>query len=79
VQEDENQALASHAKKIRIKRRSFIKEFNDKKTSVAPSHEQRKDISKIQCFKCDKYGHIAIKFPTKTKGRQHTSTSNVDP
>jgi hypothetical protein len=75
---DDNQALASHAKKGRRKRRSFSKAFNDKKTSAAPGHEQRKDISKIQCLRCDKYGHIARNCPTRKKGRQHASTADVD-
>jgi hypothetical protein len=75
---DDNQALASHAKKGIIKRRSFSKAFNDKKTSASLGHEQRKDISKIQCFRCDKYGHIVRNCPTRKKGRQHASTVNVD-
>jgi hypothetical protein len=44
---DENKSLASHAKKGRRKIRSFSKAFNEKKTSAAPVHEKRKDISKI--------------------------------
>jgi hypothetical protein len=75
---NDNQALASHAKKGRRNRRSFSEEFHDKKTSAAPGHEQRKDISKIQCFKCDKYGHIARNCPTRKKGRQHASTVDDD-
>jgi hypothetical protein len=75
---NENQTLASNAKKGRINRRSFSKAFNDKKTSAALGHEQRKDISKIQCFRCDKYGHIARNCPTRKKGRQHASTVDVD-
>jgi hypothetical protein len=75
---DDNQALSSHAKKGRRKRRSFSKAFNDKKTSAAPGHEQRKDISRIQCFRCDKYGHIAQNCPNRKKGSQHASTVDVD-
>jgi hypothetical protein len=45
---------------------------------VAPAHEKRKDISRIQCFKCHKYGHIAINCPTRKKGRQHASIVDVD-
>jgi hypothetical protein len=75
---DENQALDSHAKKGRRKRRSFNKAFNDNKTSTAPSHEQRKGRSKIQCFICDKYRHIARNCPTRKKGIKHTSTADVD-
>jgi hypothetical protein len=75
---DENQSLSSHAKKGGIKRRGFNKAFNDKKTSAAPGHEQRKYISKIKCFRCDKYGHIARNCPTRKKGRKHASNGNVD-
>jgi hypothetical protein len=76
---DENQALSSHTKRGRRNRRSFSKAFKDKKTSAAPSHEQRKDISRIQCFICDKYGHIARNFHTRKKGRKLSSIANVDP
>jgi hypothetical protein len=50
-----------HTKKgnARMNTRSFNKAFKDKKTSSASGHENRKDKSKIQCFRCDKYGHIA--------------------
>jgi hypothetical protein len=75
---DDNQALASHTKRGRRNRRSFGKAFKDKKTSTASGHEHRKDISKIQCFGCDKYGHIARDCPTTKKGRQHASTTDVD-
>ena len=64
---DENQALASHAKRAKRNTRSFNKAFKDKKTSIAPGHEHRKDISKIQCFRCDKYGHVARNCPTRKK------------
>jgi hypothetical protein len=75
---DDNQDLASHAKRGRRNRRSFSKAFKEKKTSAAPSHEQRKYISRIHCFKCDKYGHIARNCPTRKKGRQLASTAGVD-
>jgi hypothetical protein len=77
---DDNQALASHARKgNKRSRRSFNKAFKDKKTSATPSHEHRKDNSRIQCFRCDKYGHIARDCPARKKGRQLASTVNVDP
>jgi hypothetical protein len=76
---DDNQTLSSHARKNNIRNRiSFSKAFKDKKTLAAPGHEHRKDISKIQCFRCDKYGHIARDCPTKKKRRQHASTVDVD-
>jgi hypothetical protein len=64
---DDNQALASHEKRGRRNRRSFSKAFKDKKTSVVSGHEHRKDISRIQCFRCDKYGHIVRNCPTRKK------------
>jgi hypothetical protein len=76
---DEKQALASHAKRGRRNRKSFNKAFKDKKNSTGPSHEQRKDISRIQCLRRDKYGHIARNCPTRKKGRQLASTADVDP
>jgi hypothetical protein len=77
---DDNQALASHARKgNKRNRRSFNKAFKDKKTSTTSGHEHRKDISRIQCFRCDKYGHIARDCPTRKKGRQFASTVDVDP
>jgi hypothetical protein len=75
---NDNKSLASHTKRGKINRRIFGKAFKDKKTSPASGHEHRKEISKIQCFKCDNYGHIARDFPTRKKGRQHASTADVD-
>jgi hypothetical protein len=76
---DDNHALAFHTKKGRRNRRSFSNAFKDKKTSSTSGHEHRKDNSKIQCFRCDKYGHIARNCPTKKKGRQLASTVDIDP
>jgi hypothetical protein len=76
---DDNQVLASHTKRGRRNKRSFSKAFKDKKTSATSSHEQRKDISRIQCFICDKYGHIARNCPTRKKGRQLASIADVEP
>jgi hypothetical protein len=75
---NDNQSISSHAKRGRRNRRSFSKSFNDKKTSAAPGQEQRKDISRIQCFRCDKYEHIVRNCPTRKKGRQHAYTVDVD-
>jgi hypothetical protein len=75
---DDNQAIASHAKRGRENRRSFGKAFKDEKTSATSGHEYRKDISRIQCFRSDKYGHIVRNCPTKKKGRQYASTADVD-
>jgi hypothetical protein len=60
---NDNQALTSHVKRGKRNKRSFSKAFKGKKASTTPGHEHRKDISKIQCFRCDKYGHIARDCP----------------
>ena len=75
---DDNQALASHAKRGGRNRISFNKAFKDKKTSSASGYDHRKDKSKIQCFRCDKYGHFARNCPTRKRGRQHASTADID-
>jgi hypothetical protein len=75
---DDNHALAFHTKKGGRNRRSFSKAFKGKKTSLASSHDHRKDKSKIHCFRCDKYGHIVRDCPTRKKGRQLASTVDVD-
>ena len=51
---------------------------HSKTRKLVSGHEHKKDISRIQCFICDKYGHIARNCPTKKKGRQHASTVDVD-
>jgi hypothetical protein len=76
---DDNHALVFHKKKGRRNIRSFNKEFKYKKTSSFLGHEHRKENSKIQCFRCDKYGHIARNCPTMKKGRRLASTIDVDP
>jgi hypothetical protein len=77
---DDNHALAFHTKKGKsINRRTFNKSFKDEKTSTTSGHEYRKDISRIQCFRCDKYGHIARNCHNRKKGRQYaSSTIDVD-
>jgi hypothetical protein len=76
---DDNHSLVFHTKKgKRINRRNFSKAFKDKKTSSTSSYEHGKDKSKIKCFRCDKYGLIVRDFPTRKKGRQLASTTDVD-
>jgi hypothetical protein len=65
---DDNHDLDFHTKKGKvINRRSFNKAFKENSTSLASGHEHKKDKSNIQCFICDKYGHIARDFPTRKK------------
>jgi hypothetical protein len=53
--------------------------LKDEKTSSASSYDQRRDVTEIQCFRGDKYGHYARNCPTRKKGRQYASTADIDP
>jgi len=61
----DNNALSFYRKKGGRNRRNFTQAFKDQKTSSTSGYDPRKDISKIQCFRYDKYGHYARNFPTK--------------
>jgi hypothetical protein len=75
---DDNHSLDFHTNKGGRNRRSFSKAFKGKKTSSASGHDHRKDKSKIQCFRCEKYGHIVRDCLARKKGRQLASTADVD-
>jgi hypothetical protein len=74
---EENHALALHTKKGGKFKKKFRQTFKYEKSSSNPGY-QRKDVSEIQCFKCDKYGHYARNYPTRKKGRQYASTTEID-
>jgi hypothetical protein len=74
---EQNHALALHTKKGGKFKRNFWQTFKGEKYSFNPGY-QRRDISEIQCFRCDNYGHIARNCPTKKKGKQYASTTDID-
>jgi hypothetical protein len=76
---DDNHALALHAKKGGRFKRNFRQTFRDEKTPSTLGYDQRRDITEIQCFRCDKYGQYARNCPTRKKARQHASTADIDP
>jgi hypothetical protein len=76
---NENHALALHTKKGGRFKRNSRQTFKDEKSSSNPGQNKRRDVSEIQCFRCDKYGHYARNCPTRKKGRQYASTANIDP
>lgn len=74
---EENHVLATQAfrRKGREGRRGNFKRNGDRKSDFVPK-PKKKDISHIQCFKCDKYGHYAQNYISKPK--QHASIADVD-
>jgi hypothetical protein len=75
---DDNHALSLYTKKGGRFKRNFGQTFRYEKSPSTSSHNQRRDVSEIQCFRCDKYGHYARNCPTRKKGRQCASTANID-
>jgi hypothetical protein len=61
--DDENLALASHARKGKGKTK--------KNTSGEATSQdgKKKDMSKVKCFACHKFGHYAGQCPNKKKGK----------
>jgi hypothetical protein len=74
----ENHDLALHTKKGGKFKINFRQTFKGENSSSNPGY-QRSDDSKIQCFRCEMYGHIARNCPTKKKGRQYASIADIDP
>jgi hypothetical protein len=75
---EENHSLALHTNKGGKFKRNFRQTFKDEKSSSNLDY-QRRDVSEIQCFRCEKYGHYARNCPTRKKGRKYASTTDIDP
>jgi hypothetical protein len=76
---DDNRDISLHTKKGGRNKRNSSQAFKDEKTSSASGYDHRKDMSKIQCFRCDKYEHFVINCSTRKRRRQYASTTNMDP
>jgi hypothetical protein len=77
---DDNHAFAFKGeKKGGRNKRNSNQAFKGEKTSSTSGYDHRKDKSKIQCFRCDQYGHFARNCPTRKRGRQYASTVDTDP
>jgi hypothetical protein len=74
---EENHVLALHTRKGGKSKRNSKQTFKEEKYSSNPGY-QRRDVSKVQCFRCDKYGHIARNCPTKKKGKLYATTVDID-
>ena len=74
---DESHALASHARKGKVIGKG-MKRFQRKRKPHQAHEHKEKDMSKVQCYRCDKYGHYARDCPIQKEGRRHATTTNVD-
>ena len=67
--DEENVALAAKRKK---KKKKFKKGSKD----GAKQHDgEKKDMGKVKCFACQKFGHYAGQCPNKKKNKQQTTAS----
>lgn len=65
---------------------AFVARFKNKgKKKVGPQHKKSKkeDMSKIQCYGCQKFGHfkrdcLEMANSKKRKGKQHASVANIE-
>ena len=58
-EDEENVALAAKGKKKKFKKGS--------KVETKQQDEEKKDMSKVKCFACQKFGHYARQCPNKKK------------
>ena len=78
-QVEQNQAFITHAKKGTGKGRKFHKhKHQSRRPSSSPYHKEKKDLSHIQCYKCNKYGHNASQCNCSSKRMNEASTVDVD-
>ena len=78
-QVEDNQAFITHAKKGKGKGRKFHKHKQQARTpSSSLDQREKKDLSHIQCYKCNKYGHNESKCFSSNKRNHEASTANVD-
>jgi hypothetical protein len=67
--DDENLALAIQAKKGKFK-----KTASGESTS---QDDKKRDMRKVKCFACHKFGHYASQYPNKKKGGNKTQPKVV--
>lgn len=67
---DEELALAGQAEKSKGKSKQ-----NQSGGGSSQGEGEKKDMSKVKCFTCHKYGHYFGQCPNKKKGKRKTSTT----
>jgi hypothetical protein len=51
---------------------SLASQVKKGKKIASGDDKRKKDMSKVKCFACHKFGHYAGQFPNKKKGRNET-------
>lgn len=72
---EEDYVLATQTSKRKGRKGNF-KRNRGRNSVSAPQPKKKDDLSRIQCFKCNKYGHFAKDYLTKAK--HHAAATNVD-
>ena len=65
--DEDNVALAPKGKKK--------KKFKKGSNGTEQQNGEKKDMSKVKCFACQKFGHYAGQCPNKKKKKQQTTAS----
>ena len=80
TQPEENQLFVSHTKKGKGRgRKSYIHKHQDKRSSPPPDQKkQKKDLSQIQCYRCQKYGHYTSSCRRSHKRKHEASIVDVE-
>jgi hypothetical protein len=74
---DESHAFASHARKARGRGKGTQRFQRKQKPHQGHEHKEN-DMSKVLCYRCDKYGHYARDCSIRKKRRRHATIANVD-
>ena len=53
------------------------RQFDRSSDSASDRRPNKRDLSKVQCYTCDKYGHISRECPERAK-RHHAATANEE-
>ena len=53
------------------------RQFDRSSDSDLDRRPRKRDLSKVECYTCDKYGHISRDFPERAK-RHHAATANEE-
>lgn len=65
---EEDHVLAAHTSKRKGRKGNF-KRNRDRNSDSALESKRRKDFSRVQRFRCDKFGHFARECPSRPNNK----------